>query len=273
MAITIPSLEELLKAGVHFGHNESRWHPKMAPFIFTTRSGVHIIHLEKTRECLERALLFVQELSANNKTVLFVGSKRQVRDIVEKYAKECGMPYITEKWIGGLFTNWQVVAKKIRNLRRLKEMRDKDEFKKYTKKERLMFEREIGKLTIDIGGIEQLTRLPDAIFIVDLKEEKTALREAIKTNIPVIAMVDTNINPQAVLYPIPANDDAIKSVDMIIGLLARAVVSGREKAKAQKATDVVVEKNNEPVAEAGFVADEIQSEAVEVPVSPLEEKI
>ena len=254
MAMTIPSIEELLKAGVHFGHNEARWHPKMEPYIYTTRSRTHIIHLEKTRELLEQAMQFIERVTAEGGVVLFLGTKRQAREIILTYAQECGAPYITEKWIGGLLTNWATVSQKIKKLRKLKEQRERGELAKYTKREQLMFEREIEKLTEEVGGVELLFKLPDALFIVDLKEEKTALKEANRMKIPIIATVDTNVNPDNAQYPIPANDDAIKSLDLIISSIASAVKVGKKKGeknehKEKEIEQIVIEEQKQETEE------------------------
>ena len=261
MAVKAPSVEELLKAGVHFGHNEARWHPKMEPYIYTTRGRTHIIHLEKTRELLEQAMGFVERVTSSGGAVLFLGTKRQAREIVLKHANECGAPFITEKWIGGLLTNWPIVSQKIKKLRKLKEQRERGELAKYTKREQLMFEREIEKLTGEVGGVEMLFKLPDALFIVDLKEEKTALKEANRMNIPIIAMVDTNVNPDTSEYPIPANDDAIKSLDLIIGSIASAVKEGKKKAEKNEHKEVeqiVVEEQEQKQEKDGSESDKKQ---------------
>lgn len=237
MSVKIPSVEELLKAGVHFGHNESRWHPRMEPYIYTTRAGTHIIHLEKTREMLNTAAEYAASVAAKGGVVLFLGTKRQAKTIVEAKAEECGSPVITGKWIGGLLTNWPTVSLKIKTLRKLKDQREKGELKKYTKREQLTIEREITKLTDEVGGIESLMKLPDALFVIDLKEEKTALKEAARMGIPVIALVDTNANPDSADYPIPSNDDAIKSLDLIISTIAQAISDGKASAPAENKAD------------------------------------
>lgn len=260
MAVKAPSVEELLKAGVHFGHNEARWHPKMEPYIYTTRGRTHIIHLEKTRELLEVALEYIERVTSSGGVVLFLGTKRQVRDSISKYAQECGAPYITGKWIGGLLTNWPTVSQKIKKLRKLKEQRERGELAKYTKREQLMFEREIEKLTDEVGGVELLFKLPDALFIVDLKEEKTAVKEATRMNIPIIAMVDTNVNPDYAQYPIPANDDAVKSLDLIIGSIASAVKEGKKKSEKSEHKEIAQSAVEEsqvqvPVEETDTVQD------------------
>lgn len=225
----IPSVVELLQAGVHFGHQKSRWHPKMKPYIFAERGGVYIIDLEKTAVKLEQATTFVTELVAKGGTVLFVGTKKQGQKIIEKYAKEVGMPYIIERWVGGLFTNFNNVGKLIKKHQELKAKLESGELKKYTKKEQVEFGKEIERLNKMVGGLAGVERIPDAIFVLDVKREKTAVTEARKRNIPVIGFADVNINPQQLDYPIPANDDAINSIELITRTIAQAVSAGKER--------------------------------------------
>jgi len=237
----IPDLMTMLKSGVHFGHQLSKRHPKMEPYIFTAKSGFHIINLEQTQVKLEVALAFVKKVVSNGGTILFLGTKKQAKPIIEKYAKETDMPYITERWLGGTITNFQEISRVIRKLTSLKKQQTGGQLEKYTKKEQLDFTREIEKLEKMVGGVEKITKIPDAVFVVDMKKEKTAVAEAAKKNIPVIAICDTNVNPEKIAYPIPANDDAVKSIEMITGLIADAVKEGQaERAKA--ATAPVVEK-------------------------------
>lgn len=224
--ITIPSLVDMLKAGVHFGHLTSKWHPKSASNIFTSRSGVHIINLEVTRQQLERALKFVSDTVAAGGVVLFVGTKKQVRDIVKKTAEEVTMPYIHERWIGGLLTNYAVIGKMIQRHKELGEKLSTGKLDHLTKKDRLSHEREFARLEEVVGGISKLTKIPEAIFMIDLKREKTALAEARKLNVPIIAMCDTNTNPEKVTYPIASNDDAVGSLTMMVELVGEAVKEG-----------------------------------------------
>lgn len=229
MPIEIPSLEDLLKAGIHFGHRISKWHPKMEPYIFTVRNNVHIINLEKTREKLEEALKFVEDLSAKGSTILFVGTKKQAQGVVQKNAETCGMPYVIEKWVGGTITNFPVISRQIKKLKKMEEEKEKGEWVKYTKKEQLDLERELVRLKTLFGGISELTKLPDCLFIVDIKEEKTAVREANRKAVPVVAIVDTNANPNLTTYSIPANDDAIKSIEFIVSLISSAILEGKKR--------------------------------------------
>jgi len=223
------SLLELLKNGVHFGHQRSRWHPKMEPYIYMTRNGVHIINLEKTAEGLKVALEFLKGVAASGGIILFVGTKRQAKDIVQKYAKQVKMPYLTERWIGGILTNFPVIHQLIKKLRKLKSDKESGELQKYTKKEQLEFQKEIETLEKLVGGIESLEKLPQALFIIDVKKEKTAVREAVKVKIPITALVDTNNNPADVNYVIPANNDATKSIEYITSLVADSIKEGIEQ--------------------------------------------
>lgn len=235
----IPDLMTMLKSGVHFGHTGSKRHPKMKPYIFTAKSGFHIINLELTQEKLAPALDFVKTIVSNGGTILFLGTKRQAQAIIAKHAKACGMPYINQRWLGGTFTNFAQISRVTKRLRQLKADKKEGKLDKYTKKEQLEFNREIDKLELMVGGIENMDKVPDAIFICDIKRDKTAIAEAIKKNIPVVAMCDTNVNPDLVTYPIPANDDAVKSIDLITGLIAQAVNDGL-KAREGKAATVKV---------------------------------
>jgi len=223
----IPTLMEMLKSGVHFGHKTSKRHPKMSPFIFTIRTGVSIIDLNQTIEKLEKAVKIIEEISKEGKTILFVGTKKQAQKIIKKYADNCGMPYVINRWIGGTFTNFLVVKKNIKKYLALKEKMEKGELDKYTKKERLLFNKQIMKLEQLVGGLVKLEKLPDAVFVVDTKKDKIAINESNKIGIPVFAICDTNSNPDKIKCPIPANDDALKSINMITKLIAEAVNNGK----------------------------------------------
>lgn len=223
----LPELSDLMKAGVHFGHQKSKWHPKMKTFIFTEKNGVHVINLEKTVEQLEKALKFVNETVSKGGTVLFLATKKQAKAIIKKAALDCNSPYIVSRWLGGTLTNANSVLNLVKKYRRLLEEKESGKIKRFTKKEQLSISREIDRLEEIVGGIAQLDKVPDAIFIVDIKQEKTALLEANKKNIPVIAMCDTNVNPDKVDYPIPANDDATSSIRLIVELIAQGVKEAR----------------------------------------------
>lgn len=241
----MPTLLEMLKAGVHFGHQSSRWHPKMKPFIYGERGGVHIIDVEKTQAQLEKALTFVTETVARGGSIVFVGTKRQAQPIVEEYAKACGMPYITTRWLGGTLTNFAQIQKLVRHFLDLKDKSAKGELKKYTKLEQLQFSREIEELEEKIGGLSTLTKLPDAIFILDARHEKTAVREAITMGITMVALVDSNVNPRGIKYVIPGNDDAIGSLSLVSKLVAEAVKEGKARAMANAKAAVEIRKNAE----------------------------
>lgn len=223
----IPSVKDFMEAGVHYGHKKSRWHPKMKKFIFTDRVGVHIIDLEKTIIELKKATDFAKKTVASGGLILFVGTKAQGKDIIKKYAVETKMPYITERWIGGLFTNYENVGKLIKTYKKLKQDKASGAFDKYTKKEQVEFGKEIDRLENLVGGLEQMSTIPSAVFILDAKREKTALSEANKKNIKVISFCDSNINPDKITFPIPANDDAIKSIDLITSIIAEAIKEGK----------------------------------------------
>lgn len=228
----LPSVEEMLKAGMHFGHRTSRWHPKMAPFIFGARKGVHIIDLEKSREKLGTALDFVVEEVSQSKKILFVGTKAQVKGLLKKTAQEVGMPYVSEHWIGGMLTNFPVIKKSIKKYKDLLEKKATGKLAKYTKKEQLDFDREIDKLELRVGGLVDLVKTPDVVFIWDIKTEKTALTEARKKGIPVVAICDTNVNPEGVTHIIPGNDDASKTIKLVLEVLGEAVTEGKNKIKS-----------------------------------------
>lgn len=229
--IKTPSLEELLKAGAHFGHRTNRWHPKMKQFIFTSKNGIYIIDLKKTQEKLEEALEFMTKLITEGKSILFVGTKNQVSEPMKKMAIATTQPYIVGKWLGGYLTNFVIVKKSVKKYLDLIEKRDGGKLEKYTKKERLNFDREIKKLELRVGGLASLNKLPDALFVWDIKEEETAIREAQQKNIPIIAVCDTNVNPEEVNYPIPANDDATKTIQLILDCVEDALVMAKKNIK------------------------------------------
>jgi len=222
----LPTIEELLEAGAHFGHQSKKWNPKMSPYIFSRQSGIHIIDLEKTEKQLEAAAEFIKETAARGGVVLFLSTKRQLAEIVEGSAKESGTMYLTQRWIGGLFTNFDSVKKTIEKLGNLEEELKTAEGR-YTKKEQLLMQRDIDKLTRVLGGIRDLNKLPDCLFIVDAKREDNAVREANKMNVPMVALVDTNGDPTKINYPIAANDDSVKSVTLLVKTIADFYKEGR----------------------------------------------
>ncbi|HMQ01515.1 MAG TPA: 30S ribosomal protein S2 [Candidatus Doudnabacteria bacterium] len=227
------SLLDLLKSGAHFGHKSSRWNPKMKPFIFTVRNNIHIIDLEKTRTGLQKASDFVADTVKSGGTILFIGTKRQCRDIVKQQALECGMPFVNLRWLGGTFTNFRTIQKTVRKLEKLQQRKDSPDFEiKYTKKERLLIEREIEKLTKLFEGIKDMKRTPQAVFITDIHHDDIALTEARKMKVPIIAIVDTNTDPSLVDYPIPANDDATAAVQLITSVIANTIKANKSAAVA-----------------------------------------
>lgn len=221
----------MLKAGMHFGHSAGRWHPKMKPFIFGERGGVHIINLEKTQEMLDRALEQAKTIVSRGGIILFVGTKTQAKSIVKKYAEACGMPYVIERWLGGTLTNFGQIKQSIKRFKMLKDQRDKGELRKYTKKEQLMIQWEIEDMEKRLGGIENMTKVPEAMFVVDIRTEKTAVREAQVTGTQIIAVCDTNVNPQGIDYIIPSNDDAVKTIEMLCKAMSDAVKEGKTQPK------------------------------------------
>jgi small subunit ribosomal protein S2 len=220
-------LKQLLEAGVHFGHMARRWNPKMRPFIYTEREGIHVIDLLQTSSRLEVAYEYVKNLVASGGEIIFVGTKRQAQDIVAQEAGRAGAMYMTQRWIGGLLTNFDSVYKNIKKLRDLREKRDKEELSHLTKKERLLIDREIAKMEEAFGGIDRMDKRPEALFVVDAKKEDNAVREAKKTGVTVVALADTNCDPTIIDYPIPANDDAIKSLKLLTSVMADAYLEGK----------------------------------------------
>ncbi len=223
----MPTLIEMLQAGVHFGHKTSKRYPKMESNIFGVRNGIHILDLEKTQKALLEVAAHCQELAKKNGVILFVGTKSQAKEIVKTAAERAGMPYVTTRWIGGTLTNFTVISRMIKKFKKLKSEQASGELEKYTKKEQLEITREIEEMNELLGGIESLTKKPDAVYIVDIKKERTALREARKSRVPVIAPCDTNCNPELVDHCIPANDDARKSIELITNVIADAIIAGK----------------------------------------------
>ena len=243
----LPSLPDMLKAGVHFGHRTSRWHPKMAPFLFGARNGIHVIDIEQTRSQLEKAMQYVEDLVARGGMVMFVGTKSQTQELVEKFAKEAQTPFVNRRWLGGTFTNFSEIQKLIKQYLDLKDKREKGELKKYTKLEQLQFDRKIDELHEKIGGMaDYIKKLPEAVFVVDVRHDKTAVMEARSKGVKVIGLVDTNVNPDLVDMVIPANDDSVASIGMMLKYMSEAVTVGRARAKnAVLAKQTLVAKQKE----------------------------
>lgn len=222
------SLQLLLEAGCHFGHQSRRWNPAMAPYIYGHRDGVHIFDLVKTKAGLDAAAEFVKKLSSEGKTILFVGTKRQAQDVVKRVAAEAGMPYLTQRWSGGILTNFDQIRKSVSRMEDYKAKRALGELKKYTKREQLLIDRDVAHLEKIFGGIATMTRLPDAMFVVDTHREDVAVREARRMNIPVIGMVDTNGDPALVDYVIASNDDAVKAIELVVNCIGEAAKAGKK---------------------------------------------
>ncbi len=230
---TVVSMKALLESGVHFGHRTNKWHPQMRPYIFTERNGIHIIDLQQTVKALNSAYNLVRDTVAQGGTILFIGTKRQAQETIRDEAIRCGMPYVVERWLGGMLTNWVTIYQRINELERLEHLRDSGEINRLTKKEGLLIEREINRLTIRLSGVRTMKHLPDLAFIVDVSREETAVHEANLTHVPVVALVDTNCDPRGVDYVIPSNDDAIRAIKLLVGKIADAVVEGKAMRKEE----------------------------------------
>jgi small subunit ribosomal protein S2 len=221
------TIKQLLEAGAHFGHQTGRWHPRMKNYIFTKRNGIHIIDLEKTAAKLDEACNYVRQVVAEGGTILFVGTKKQAQESIVEEAKRCGMYYVDQRWLGGMLTNFTTIQSRIDHLVRLEDQHSRGEFGRLSKKEVLKIGEEIEKLNKQMGGFKEMTSLPSAIFIIDPIKEKIALAEAKRMGIPVVAIVDTNCNPDEIDYPIPANDDAIRAIKLVCGKIADSVLEGK----------------------------------------------
>ncbi len=267
------SMKALLESGVHFGHRTHRWNPYMKPYIFTERNGIHIIDLQQTVRALNNLYKMTRDVASQGGTILFVGTKRQAVETIELEATRCGMPYVTERWLGGMLTNWTTMRQRVMELDRLERSREKGEFERLTKKEALMLTRKIDKLTIRFGGIREMHKLPDLVFIVDVRREETAVKEANTLNIPILALVDTNCDPRDIDYVIPSNDDAIRAIKLMVSNIADAVLEGQamrkdeveEQAKAQavpvQSEDVEELSDAELLGDSTLAKMEAQAEA------------
>ncbi|MEW5939215.1 MAG: 30S ribosomal protein S2 [Chloroflexota bacterium] len=240
--MAVISMKALLESGVHFGHRTNKWDPRMKPYIFTERNGIHIIDLQQTVKLLNQAYNVIRDAVAGGGSILFVGTKRQAQETVKEEAVRSGMPYVTERWLGGMLTNWSTMHQRIQELDRLEQMRDTGEINRLTKKEGLLIGREIDRLLTRLEGVRQMKRLPELIFVVDVGREDAAVHEANLLNIPIIALVDTNCNPQPIDYVIPSNDDAIRAIKLLVAKIADAALEGKAMRKD-------VEPEAEPAAE------------------------
>ena len=247
--MSVVSMKQLLEAGVHFGHQTRRWNPKMAEYIFTERNGIYIIDLQKTVKKLEEAYMFVRDLAANGEEILFVGTKKQAQDSIKEEAARCEMPYVNARWLGGMLTNFNTIKKRIKRLAQLKAMQEDGTFDMLPKKEAAKLDLEIEKLERFLGGITEMKKQPAAMFIVDPRKERIAVAEAKKLGIPIIAIVDTNCDPDEIDHVIPGNDDAIRAVKLIAGAMADAVIEGRQGMAGAAAQDDAEAEATEEAAE------------------------
>jgi len=256
--MAVVTMRQMLEAGVHFGHQTRRWNPKMKQFIFGERNGIHILNLDQTLERVETAYSFVRDLVANGGTILFVGTKKQAQDPVRSYAEKCGMPYVNERWLGGMLTNFGTISKSVGKMQEYERMRSSGEFEAMPKKEALLLSRELEKLQKNLAGMAILSRRPDAVFVLDTMKEHIAVTEANKLKIPVVAVVDSNVDPDLITYPIPGNDDAIRSNDLMARVIAEAVIEGRYIAqKRTPAASAPVARSAEQ--EAAFEAQQAEA--------------
>jgi small subunit ribosomal protein S2 len=255
--VAVVTMRQMLEAGLHFGHQTRKWNPKMRRFIFGEHRGIYIIDLEQTLPRVETAYGYVRDLVANGGSILFVGTKKQAQDPIRSYAEKCGMPYVTERWLGGMLTNFDTMAKRVAKMQEYERMQASGEFDALTKKEALLLSRELEKLQRNLGGIRDMARLPDAVFVIDTKKEQIAVTEANKLKIPVIAVVDTNVDPDVIDYPIPGNDDAIRANDLTTRVIAEAVIEGRYIARQR--TPVVETPKRSDEDEAAFAAAQAEA--------------
>ena len=239
------SMKALLESGVHFGHRTNKWNPKMRPYIFTERNGIHIIDLQQTVRLLDDAYKVVRDTVADGGTILFVGTKRQAQETIQAEAERCGMPYVNQRWLGGTLTNWVTIQQRIVELTRLEKLFETGEVNRLTKKEGLLLQREINRLQTRLSGRRNMKTLPDLLFVVDVEREDTAVREAVSKEIPVIAMVDTNCNPSDIDYVIPSNDDAIRAIKLLIGHMADAVIEGKMMRKDEEIEEEIIPTRSE----------------------------
>lgn len=242
-------LTQLIEAGAHFGHLTRRWNPKMKPFIFMEKKGIHIIDLKKTQQAIDYASDQLNNIVAEGKPVLFVGTKKQAKGVIAEQSKRCNSNWVSERWLGGMLTNFQTIRKSIKRLQNIDKMETDGTFEKITKKERLLMTRERDKLRKVLDGVESMTRLPGALFIVDIKKESIAVQEAHRLNIPIFAVVDTNCDPEEVDYVIPANDDAVSTIELIIKIMADSVLDGEKRAKELKAEETAEKERQKKMKE------------------------
>ena len=261
--MSVVTMRELLEAGVHFGHQTRRWNPKMRRYIFTERGGIYIIDLQQTQSLLEQSYAFVRNIADRGGTVLFVGTKKQAQDAVKDEAERVGMPYVNHRWLGGLLTNWRTISERIERLHELRRLRDENQLDLLPSKERISMLAELEKLEINLGGVADMKRLPDAVFLIDLRKEQLAVREARRLNLPVIGLVDTNCDPDDADFVIPGNDDAIRACSLIARVVADGIAAGSRRVDVSE----FAESNGKPEEPAEAVAAELE----ETPASAPEE--
>jgi len=248
--VSVVTMRELLEAGVHFGHQTRRWNPKMKRYIFGERGGIYIIDLQQTMQALEEAATFARNLAERNGTVLFVGTKKQAQDAIEEQAKRTGMPYVNHRWLGGLLTNWRTISDRIERLHELRRLRDEGQLGLLPPKERIAMEAELEKLDANLGGVADMRKQPDAMLVIDLRKEQLAVREARRLGLPIIALVDTNCDPDEADYVVPGNDDAIRSCGLVVRVIGDAIEAGKAKATPQDFAPAPAEESMpEPEAE------------------------
>jgi small subunit ribosomal protein S2 len=269
-------MKQLLESGVHFGHQTRRWNPKMKPYIFAERNGIYIVDLQKTVKGLERAYDFLREVSKGGGSVLFVGTKRQAQETIAEEAQRCGQFYINQRWLGGLLTNFQTIARRVRYMIRLQEMEESGEFERYPKKEVIKLRKERAKLEKYLSGIRDMKDTPDALYVVDPRREEIAVKEAHKLGIPVVAIVDTNCDPELINFPIPGNDDAIRAIKLITSLMADAIIEGRQGIDGTltvKEAETEEEPETEETEEVISVREKLHETYAEVEEELVEEEL
>jgi small subunit ribosomal protein S2 len=266
--MAVASMRDLLEAGVHFGHQTRRWNPKMRRFIFNERSGIYIIDLTQTSERLDEAAQFVRNLAERNGTILFVGTKKQAQDAVKGEATRVGMPYVNHRWLGGLLTNWRTMSDRIERLHELRRLRDEGQMDLLPAKERISMAGELEKLEANLGGVADMRKQPDAVFIIDLKKEQLAVREARRLGLPVIALVDTNCDPDEADYVIPGNDDAIRSCTLIARVIAEAINEGKQKVAARDFSAAQQQQQQNGAQEQAAEAEAASEAASETAAEP-----
>ncbi|HUK95224.1 MAG TPA: 30S ribosomal protein S2 [Gaiellaceae bacterium] len=266
--MSVVSMRELLEAGVHFGHQTRRWNPKMKRFIFAERGGIYIIDLQQSQQLLGEAHDFARNLAERNGTVLFVGTKKQAQDAIEEQAKRVEMPYVNHRWLGGLLTNWRTISERIERLHELRRLRDEGQLDLLPPKERMAMQSELEKLDMNLGGVADMRTQPDAVFVVDLRKEQLAVREARRLNLPIIALVDTNCDPDEADYVIPGNDDAIRSCGLVVRAIADGIAAGKAKATPADFTPSAEEEQAETIEDAPAEEEQPQPEAAPVVGEP-----